>query len=626
MEGSRYRGPAVSTHPEEPMIAPSRWPRLTLRLGVVLCATILTLAESSPPPAPVQAAAKGAKPGAAAHCKTVTPKGTVKFSDWQFPANLNPFTISSLVEAYVTNAMEDGFWVYNDKARFVPQLAARVPSTKNGDIRDGARTVVVHLKHGNRWSDGSEITSADVKFGFEVGSTKVSGPVCSGSCDIISRIDTPDRYTAVLHLKRPYVPVLAYGMPPLVPHRWKSAAGSWSTPQAAAQLIYGTASYTFETAAYPTSGPYQVSQFVKGDRVVFKPMKYYRDMSCGSRLQSLIFAFYSDKAALIAAAGSGDTDVTGGGGGYTLADMTALRQHIGTYRLNTFSSFSQEHAEFNLDPQYKGKPNPLANVKVRQALALALDKAGLIRSALAVSATTERSVVAWSPWVNTPQLVQPFADRSIRGQWDPLTKTYVASTGSGKALQDAKTLLAQTPYKDGFTLDLYTSAGNSLRAAEAGIMQSNWKRLGVNVTIYYSPPDKFFSDWATGSELNHGAFQVAVFGFTGSPDPDQIKYDLVSTYIDREKQDHSSPLNINFAGIRDHGIDVAFKQGAIATSSKARATAYDYVQQRLNQQAYWVPLYFRPSIITYNPRVRGVVNNPTQAGPTGNVYDWQLTS
>ncbi|HEY8686971.1 MAG TPA: ABC transporter substrate-binding protein, partial [Chloroflexota bacterium] len=497
---------------------------------------------------------------------------------------------------------------------------------KNGGIRDQGKTIVIHLKKNLYWSNGTVITSADVKFGFQVGSNKLSGPVCSGSCDVIARIDTPDKYTAVLHLKRPYVPVLAYGIPPIIPTKWKSSEGSWSTPKAAAQSIYQNVAYNFENSDYPTNGPYLVTQFVKDDRVTFAPMKYYRNLSCGSSLKSLIFAFYSDKAGLIAAAASGNTDVTGGGGGYTQADMPLLQQHAGAFKISNVASFSQEHFEFNLDPTYKGKANPLANLKVRQALALALDKMGLVRSALATSAATAKSIIAWSPWVNTPNLVQPYADRSIRGQWDPIAKKYTAATGTGKALQDARKLMNATPYKGGFSLDLYTSAGNSVRAAEAGVVQSNWKQLGVNVTINFSPASKFFSDWATGSELNHGAFQVALFGFSGSPDPDQIKYNVVSQYIDREKQDHSSPLNDNYAGIHDRAIDKAMVAGGAAVSPKVRARQYAIVQQRLNQQAYWIPLYFRPNISTVDRKVKNVVDNPTQIGPTWNITAWEQSS
>jgi len=604
--------------------------RSALRVCVVLFAVILTLAQIPRAAHDVLAAGSGtkssAKSDAVSRCKPVKTQGVVKFSDWQFPANLNPYTVSALVEAYVDSAISETLFVYNGQGKLQPQMTTTVPSLKNGGIRNNGKTIVLHLKQGLRWSNGAEITSADIKFGFQVGSNKLSGPVCSGSCDVITRIDTPDKYTAILHLKRPYVPVLAYGIPPIIPTKWKNSLGAWSTPKGAAQLIYQNVGYTFDSADYPTNGPYQVTQFIKDDRITFAPMKYYRNLSCGSHLKSLIFAFYSDKSSLIAAAASGQTDVTGGGGGYTQADMPILTQHAGTYKIGSVASFSQEHFEFNLDSQYKGKPNPLANLKVRQALALAFDKTGMIRSALATSPSTARSIVAWSPWVNTPKLVQPFADRSIRGQWDPVVKKYLSTTGSGKALQDAKKLLSQTPYKSGFDLDLYTSAGNPVRAAEAGVVQSNWKRLGVNVSINFSPANKFFSDWATGSELNHGEFQIALFGFSGSPDPDQIKYDVVSQYIDREKQDHSSPLNINFAGIRDRAIDKAMAAGGAAINPKVRAQQYAVVQRRMNQQAYWVPLYFRPSIITYSPKVKNVVDNPTQAGPTWNISAWQRSS
>lgn len=596
------------------------------RLGMVCCITILTLTQL--PSASHGALAAGARHVAAAtaRCKAIKAQGTLKFSDWQFPANLNPYTISALVEQYVANSISETPFVYNGKARLEPQVASVVPTVKNGGIRDKGKTVVLHLKQGLQWSNGAEITSADVKFGYQVGMNKLSGPVCSGSCDVIARIDTPDKYTDILHLKRPYVPVLAYGMPPLIPRRWKSSIGSWTTPSQAAQLIYQTTSYNFESADYPTNGPYQVAQFVKDDRISFVPMKYYHNLSCGGRVKSLIFAFYSDKAGLIAAAASGNTDVTGGGGGYTQADMPSLQQHASAFKITNVPSFTQEHLEFNLDPTYKGKPNPLANLKVRQALALAFDKLGMIRSALSTSTSTARAMIAWSPWVNTPKLVQPYADRTIRGQWDPISKQYVSGTGSGKALQDARKLLSQTPFKNGFDLDFYTSAGNSVRSAQAGVVQSNWKKLGVNVNINFSPPSKFFSDWATGSELNHGEFQVALFAFTGSPDPDQIKYNVKSEYIDREKQDHSSPLNDNYSGIRDRAIDQAMTKGAVSTSPKVRAQQYAIVQRRLNQQAYWIPLYYRPSITTAAPQVKNVVDNPTQAGPTWNISAWTRAS
>ena len=118
-------------------------------------------------------------------------------------------------------------------------MATEIPTGKNGGIKDGGKTVIIHLKKGLLWSDGQEIVSQDIKFGLAVGKNPASGPVCTGTCDVIKRIDTPDKYTAVLHLSSVYAPILAYGIPPIIPHKWNNAAGSWNNDAAkAAQVNY----------------------------------------------------------------------------------------------------------------------------------------------------------------------------------------------------------------------------------------------------------------------------------------------------------------------------------------------------------------------------------------------------
>jgi ABC-type transport system substrate-binding protein len=66
--------------------------------------------------------------------------------------------------------------------------------------------------------------------------------------------------------------------------------------------------------------------------------------------------------------------------------------------------------------------------------------------------------------------------------------------------------------------------------------------------------------------------------------------------------------------------------GATSTSPKVRAQQYAIVQRRMSQQTYWIPLYFRPNIATVAPKLKNVVNNPTQAQPTWNVSAWAKAS
>jgi peptide/nickel transport system substrate-binding protein len=306
---------------------------------------------------------------------------------------------------------------------------------------------------------------------------------------------------------------------------------------------------------------------------------------------------------------------------YTAADLPELEKHAGAFTVYNTPGFDIEHLEFNVDPTYNGKTNPLANTNVRLGLGLALDKMTLIESALGVNAAEAKQIIAWTPWVNTPKLVQPFADKSITGQWDPIVGKYV-QPGTSQALTDAKALLARTPWKNGFSLSLSTTAGNPTRAAQEAVVANSWRKIGVQVTPNYVPASKLFAGYTQAGPLNQGQFQVAMFAFTGSPEPDSFKYELASKYIDRDQSTHSA-INENYSGIKDPSIDQAFSAASGTFDNSVRTKNYDYVQERLTKQSYWITLYFRPQIATADSNVQNFSDNPTQLGPTWDVYAWK---
>jgi ABC-type transport system substrate-binding protein len=108
--------------------------------------------------------------------------------------NLNPYQ-----GAYVPPGLLEGYFVYNNHLKLLPQMAREVPTLKNHGIRDGGKTIVLHLKQGLRWSNGSEITAADARFGALV--DVALNASCTGfPCGDIKSMETPDRYTVVFYL------------------------------------------------------------------------------------------------------------------------------------------------------------------------------------------------------------------------------------------------------------------------------------------------------------------------------------------------------------------------------------------------------------------------------------------
>lgn len=569
------------------------------------------------------AGSRAAKPGATATptgvaCpKRVKPRGTILFSDWEFPDTLNIYQTQLAVSSEITLGLIHPLFQYDNRLRLQPVLATQIPTIQNRGITGGGKIITIHLRRGMRWSNGAEITSQDVKFGWQVDSDAATGPYCLTGCNVISSIDTPDPYTAVLHLKRVDAAAIPLAMPDVWPHAWGT---DWNGSSHAAALKLGQDQrFNFEDPTFPTDGPYQVTQFVTDDRIVLNPMPYYDVMTCGAHVKYLIFSYYSAKADMLAAAAQQGTDVTED---YSPADLPALLSYHNVFTTDVLPSFTLERLELMVDPRYRGVANPLANATVRQALALALDKTGLIESALGLNAAETGKIIAWTPWVQEPGVAQPYADRAIDGQWDPLAHRYLMP-GTPPAVSDAQRLLAGTPYKRGFSLDVVTTAGNAVRQAQVAIVAASWHKIGVQVNPIYAPAATLFGNYRSGGILATGTFQVAMFRSTYLPDPDNLRTDLASGFIDRRARIHSE-INTNYSGIRDPVIDRALTTGAGSFDGKVRAQAYATVQVEMNKMAYWIPLYFLPKIVTHDKHLQNFSPNPA-SGDEWNLYAWQAT-
>jgi ABC-type transport system substrate-binding protein len=83
-----------------------------------------------------------------------------------------------------------------------PELATQVPTRANGGVSQDGLTVTYHLRRGVTWSDGAPFNADDVVFSTAV----VNNPANNESTrfDQIVKVDEPDRYTVVYHLKAPY--------------------------------------------------------------------------------------------------------------------------------------------------------------------------------------------------------------------------------------------------------------------------------------------------------------------------------------------------------------------------------------------------------------------------------------
>jgi len=142
----------------------------------------------------------------------------------QEPDNLNPAITAMVHASYILVPMFRGLVKYGPDLQYETDLASRLPTVRNGDVSADGKRVTWRLKRGQRWSDGREITAADVRYtlllqapdprkpGFSRTGQKITPGTTTGY-DKIDTITTPNRYTVVITFKEIYAPYLTMAGP-----------------------------------------------------------------------------------------------------------------------------------------------------------------------------------------------------------------------------------------------------------------------------------------------------------------------------------------------------------------------------------------------------------------------------
>jgi peptide/nickel transport system substrate-binding protein len=97
---------------------------------------------------------------------------------------------------------------YDEKGEFVPELATVVPTYANGGISRDSKTIVLHLRHGLRWSDGAPLTARDLRFTWRAALNPHNNTKATNGWSDIAAIDVPNDDTAIVRLARPNADVL----------------------------------------------------------------------------------------------------------------------------------------------------------------------------------------------------------------------------------------------------------------------------------------------------------------------------------------------------------------------------------------------------------------------------------
>jgi len=408
-------------------------------------------------------------------------------------------------------------------------------------------TYVFHLHHGVTFHNGAVLTSRDVKWTFDSLTAGKIRSTKSAAYRFVDRIDTPDDFTVVFHLKEPYASLL------------------WNLSEGAIGIVpYGSLD---EVTRKPVgSGPFKfVSAEQDKEIIVDRNDNYW---GAKARLARVRFAVVPDPTtrALELRKGSADVAINA-----LTADTVLALEREPNLKIERGPGTILSYMAFNTrDPV-------LRDVRVRQAIAYAVDRGPLLQYIWRGFAQPALSVLPPQSWA-----------------YDANVATYPHDPEKARQMLDA----AGYNVRDGvrFHLTMKTSTEESTRLL-AAVLQQQLRDVGIALDIRTFEFATFFAD------VTRGAFQFySLRWIGGNEDPD-----IFETFHSHR----FPPNGTNRGFYSNPRLDDLINQARRETDQNARKQIYDEVQQILAQDEPYINLWYFDNVLVHTRRVGNLTLNPS---------------
>jgi peptide/nickel transport system substrate-binding protein len=560
-------------------------------------------ATQAPAPATVAATAAPAcasKGTAAVPFPSAGKTVTIAFS--QEPDLVDALFSSMSYSAWVAQTTLVGLGTWDANKNLVPELATDIPTTANGGISADGLTITWHLKPCLFWSDGQPLTSADVKFTWQVLTDKGNAVYTRAGYDQISSVDTPDASTVVLHFSALYPP-------------WQTLFTSGPNNQGNIQpmhILQGKTGLEKDPfIRWPTvaSGPWVITDWVAGDHMTLLPNPNY--WKGHPKLDQIQIKFVPDPETALAALKTGDVDFVPDFAESDVPTLTALEPAIHT-RVDGLGDF--EHYLFNMgvkgtgvgQSDYDG-PCPFKDVNVRKAIILGIDRQTIFKTLLFGTTPVIANLWPNSTWNDTTETAYPY---------DPTQAQSLLDAAGYKPGADGirHGMCNGVDTKLSFNFETTTK---QLREDVATAVQGMLKQIGVEFKPNFIPSGTFFGDYAAGADMATGKFDMAGYTTGFYPDPYTDNF-LCSTVISKQNQGGDNNYHLC-----DPALDKLLAAVNASADPAVRKTAIDAVQKYLYDNALVIPMYSRANVMAYQDRL---ILPPTSGlgGMLGDTFDWAV--
>jgi len=467
--------------------------------------------------------------------------------------NGNPTGFNFAVNPVVSPYMDIDWQMFDALVRFDQNYNIIPGLAESWKISSDGLTYTFNLRKNAKWHDGVEFTSKDVKFTFE---TILKEKLTRWTnLEMVSSIETPDKYTVVIKLKSLFAPFLY-----AVSDEWIGLLISMP-----AHLYNGTNVKENPYNMKPIgNGPFKFVEYVKGSHIT---IERFADYWAPVYLDKQIWRIIPDNMAAVTAMEAGEVQYT---------EANNIPEQIETLKKAGFKVESEPVTFMSYIWVNINRPN-LNNKKVRQALWLVINREVLARDIYYGHAVPGTSVLARG--------VKPFYNAAVE-------KMYPTTAGD---IDKANSLLDEAGLKKGadgmrFSIEAMFTAGATTTENQLIAMQSMWKKIGVDLKLKPTEATTLQSliGWMkVGVERK---FDIVTWGTSTGPDPDLTVYDRYHSNSARNANDYANPE-----------VDKLLEDQRKVTDPAERAKLWYKIQEIMMDELPLFPVLFTNEIYVWNP-------------------------
>jgi peptide/nickel transport system substrate-binding protein len=470
---------------------------------------------------------------------------------------------------------------YDDRGRLIGDAALTVPTPTNGGISHDGLTITYHLRRGLRFADGVPLTARDCAYSIDAINDPANRPQSRFGYEDVRTAEARDDTTLVLHLKRPFAPLIVVVLAPQ------------GFPILPAHLLAKLPNFNeipFNSAPIG-SGPYVATRWSRGDRVTLRANPYY--YGGRPKIERLEIRFVPDPNTAL------NLLRTREAGGY-FSDQDygnyPLMQAIAGVRVTRTPMNAVGALIFNTRDPVTG------DARVRRALAAALDIPAMMQKTYRGAVTTRDAGRGLFIWAYDRRAYPDVA-------YDP---------PRARALLDAagwKPGAGGVRRKDGRALEvlLIVQAATPGDAIIANAIAQYEKAVGALVTIKAFNVTQLVAPAGEGGPVYGGKFQLALYPFVNGDDPDTTDQFSCATV---------PPRGYNKSRICDARIDALLARAQRTYDVAQRTAIYVKLQAILHEQMPIVLLYQRPELDAFTVRLRNQTTSLSTAW--WNTGAWEL--